>query len=342
MKHYITVFEGNDKIQTYLLNILPSFSSGRITIGRLPTNDIVLPYQSVSRSHAVIELRGDVLDMVDTGSLNKLRVNGIAYERIRLTNGVSVAIGTSVNIISLQYTAVAESDAPKVKPINSVDDNTVIFNMNGQQNATSASVPSKPESDKAEDDGWAPMPRGTSHKATPVAPLGQNHPSANTPSPSQSQSEPQTPDSDPKQTPTKTASPSKAYMGRRFIAFMADMVICTFMIIGAAVLMLMLLNNVFGIKVIALLSFLVAISVSWIYSTLGESGESGATLGKMAVGLKVVDCKTGSTVSVKTASIRFFSKFLSMFILFAGFLPIFGKKQTFHDYLSKTKIIKNN
>ena len=123
---------------------------------------------------------------------------------------------------------------------------------------------------------------------------------------------------------------------------MADFVICAFMVVGAAFLMLLTLNWISGIKAIALLTFIVALAVLWVYYTLGESGETGATIGKMALGLKVVDIKTHKTVSAKTASKRFFAKLLSVFILFIGFFPIFGKKQTFHDYISGTQVVKNS
>lgn len=336
MRHYITVFEGKEKIQTYLLNVLPSFSSGRITIGRLQTNDIVLPYQSVSRSHAVIELRADVLDMVDTGSLNKLRVNGVAYERIRLVDGLSVTIGTSENTISLQYTAAPEPDfvSPQTGTAKT-DDNTAVFDlkkMPGLPPVTSAPKNEMHDS-KDDDDGWAPMPRGSSHKAEPVSTPARERAAAQMqPKPSQSEPSAQT------RHGKKVAA---AYMGKRLIAFMADFVICAFMIVGAAVLMLLALNRISGIEVIAILTFIVAIAVSWVYYTLGESGETGATLGKMALGLKVIDIKTRKTISVKTATKRFFAKILSALILFLGFLPIFGKKQTFHDYISGTRVVKN-
>ena len=335
MKHYITVFEGNEKMQTYLLNILPSFSSGRITIGRLQTNDIVLPYQSVSRSHAVIELRGDVLDIVDTGSLNKLRVNGVAYERIRLVDGLSVTIGTSVNTISLQYTVAEEPDFVSPQPgAAKTDDNTAVFDLKKMPHLSPVTEAPKNEIPALQDDdaGWAPMPRGSSHKAEPVSIPVNRRPAAQM----QSKPSPQ---------PSAQAQPDKkvaaAYMGKRLIAFMADFVICAFMIVGAAVLMLLALNRISGVEVIAILTFIVAIAVSWIYYTLGESGETGATLGKMALGLRVIDIKTRKTISVKTATKRFFAKILSALILFLGFLPIFGRKQTFHDYISGTRVVKN-
>ena len=214
------------------------------------------------------------------------------------------------------------------------------------------------------DDIWSPMPRGSSHKATPVPPLNSrestilgevspqktpnqpvSHPQQpqHTPTTSQAQSQSQPQPQAKPQTPARPAGKViKASTSRRFIAFMADFVICAFMVVGAAFLMLLTLNWISGIKAIALLTFIVALAVLWVYYTLGESGETGATIGKMALGLKVVDIKTHKTVSAKTASKRFFAKLLSVFILFIGFFPIFGKKQTFHDYISGTQVVKNS
>lgn len=358
MRHYITVFEGNEKIQTYLLNVLPAFETGRITVGRLPENDIVLPYQSVSRKHAVIEFRGGVVDIVDAGSLNKLRVNGVAYERIRLADGLEVTIGTSTNTISLKYTAIADPVPEKSQPgVTKTDDGTAIFDLSElRKEKQQSEKPKKQPSAEEIDDVWSPMPKGTSHKAVPVSPLNSRgqaitgelsgeEKAGNPVSPTKQEKPKTQPEAsrgdNPADQPHQTQKITKAFVGRRFIAFMADFVICAFMIVGAAFILLMSLNQL-GIKVIALFTFIIAILVSWVYYALCESGASGATLGKMALGLKVVDAKTMQTVDAKIATKRFFSKILSALILFIGFLPIFGKKQTFHDYLSGTKVIKNN
>ena len=104
MKHYLTVFLENEKQKTILLNSLSAYDTGEIKIGRADDNDIILPFPSVSRHHAVIQFSGDVVEVVDAGSLNKIRVSGTAYSRIRLTSGMNVTIGTSNTVITLRYT----------------------------------------------------------------------------------------------------------------------------------------------------------------------------------------------------------------------------------------------
>lgn len=114
MKHYLTVFLENEKQKTILLNSLTSFEDGEIKIGRADDNDIILPFPSVSRHHAIIKFTGDVVEIVDAGSLNKIRVSGTAYSRIRLASGMNVTIGTSNSVITLRYTC-EESKSKQVK-----------------------------------------------------------------------------------------------------------------------------------------------------------------------------------------------------------------------------------
>ena len=131
-------------------------------------------------------------------------------------------------------------------------------------------------------------------------------------------------------------------MGARVFAAMMDFTICMFMGIGAAILMLLLLNHLnLGIKIIIFLTFLITLFVVWIYFALGESGESKGTMGKVAMGLCVEDLKTNERISFQKATKRFFAKVLSTLILFLGYIPMFGKKQTLHDYLAGTKVVKN-
>ena len=114
MKHYLTVFLDNEKQKTILLNSLSSFEDGEIKIGRADDNDIILPFPSVSRHHALLQFSGDTVDIIDAGSLNKIRVSGTAYSKIRLAHGMNVTIGTSNSVITLRYTC-EEGKSERVK-----------------------------------------------------------------------------------------------------------------------------------------------------------------------------------------------------------------------------------
>ena len=71
-------------------------SKSEITIGRGQTNDIVLQDSRVSRSHARFEFdaQGGVT-VVDLGSTNGVRVNGIPVDRAKIQPGDVVIVGGS-------------------------------------------------------------------------------------------------------------------------------------------------------------------------------------------------------------------------------------------------------
>ena len=78
----------------------------------------------------------------------------------------------------------------------------------------------------------------------------------------------------------------------------------------------------------------------WLYFACMESSKYQATLGKMALGIKVVDLN-GNRVSFLRATGRHFSKIVSMMILGIGFLMIaFTKnKQGLHDKISNSFVV---
>ncbi|MGE0455112.1 MAG: FHA domain-containing protein [Vicinamibacteria bacterium] len=66
-----------------------------LSIGRDPSNDLVLPDAMVSRRHAVIELRGGQYFLRDSSSSNGSLVNGDRVTERSLRDGDLVAIGTA-------------------------------------------------------------------------------------------------------------------------------------------------------------------------------------------------------------------------------------------------------
>jgi uncharacterized RDD family membrane protein YckC len=86
-----------------------------------------------------------------------------------------------------------------------------------------------------------------------------------------------------------------------------------------------------------LLSFV----IGWLYFALMESSERGATLGKMALGLRVVT-GNGQRLTFLNATGRYFAKILSAIILFIGFIMIgfTDKKRGLHDMIANTLVIK--
>lgn len=85
---------------------------------------------------------------------------------------------------------------------------------------------------------------------------------------------------------------------------------------------------------------LVLIAMNWFYSAILESSARGATLGKMALGLRVTDV-AGKRIGFGRASGRFFAKFLSALILMIGFIMagFTARKQALHDMLAGCLVI---
>lgn len=70
----------------------------------------------------------------------------------------------------------------------------------------------------------------------------------------------------------------------------------------------------------------------------------GATPGKMAIGAKIVDAKTGERPSTARLVVRYFSYLVSALPFFLGFLwiGISRRKQGFHDKIARTMVINDD
>lgn len=92
---------------------------------------------------------------------------------------------------------------------------------------------------------------------------------------------------------------------------------------------------------LALLAGIFSLIMQWLYYALMESSATGGTLGKMALGIKVVDYE-GNRISFARASGRYFSKIITNMTLLigyiiAGFTP---KKQALHDIIASCIVIR--
>jgi uncharacterized RDD family membrane protein YckC len=86
---------------------------------------------------------------------------------------------------------------------------------------------------------------------------------------------------------------------------------------------------------------LLSLVIAWLYFALLESSERGATVGKMAMGLRVVS-NDGRRISFMNATGRYFAKILSAMIFGIGFLMIAftDRKRGLHDMIASTLVIK--
>lgn len=144
----------------------------------------------------------------------------------------------------------------------------------------------------------------------------------------------------------KVKSNNHAGFWLRFLAYLIDTIIVgavgTVLVLTAAFPLTLTVGSlspaqlVYGMFIIAFI-FL----GQWLYYALMESSRYQATVGKIALKLKVVDY-SGERLTFWRATGRFFAKFLSMIILYIGFLMIgwTEKKQGLHDMIAETYVVK--
>ncbi|TWT15969.1 RDD family protein [Reyranella sp. CPCC 100927] len=132
----------------------------------------------------------------------------------------------------------------------------------------------------------------------------------------------------------------------RFVAYVIDAVILS--IVGWIVRLL--LRLIMGVQAavgtpqfdtVMITSGLVGLIVSWLYFALQESSESGATVGKRVLGLRVLR-GDGTQLTFARATGRFLGKFVSSFILMIGYIMagFTERKRALHDMIADTVVIK--
>lgn len=82
------------------------------------------------------------------------------------------------------------------------------------------------------------------------------------------------------------------------------------------------------------LLFAVVYIVCWMYFA--------ATPGKVLMGLRVVDAKTGNKINFKQALVRYLGYIISALVCFLGYIWVVfdDKKQAWHDKMADTVVIK--
>ncbi|MCU0412709.1 MAG: RDD family protein [Bacteroidetes bacterium] len=89
-------------------------------------------------------------------------------------------------------------------------------------------------------------------------------------------------------------------------------------------------------------AILLSVIMSWLYFALMESSSRGATLGKMALGIRVTDL-SGNRISFGKATGRYFGKIVSSMILMIGYLmaAFTEKKQALHDMMAGCLVVND-
>ncbi len=92
-----------------------------------------------------------------------------------------------------------------------------------------------------------------------------------------------------------------------------------------------------------ILLILGSVLINWLYYALMESSRQQATLGKMAMNIKVTDID-GKRISFGRATGRHFAKFISDIIINIGYIfaAFTDKKQALHDLITDCLVINND
>lgn len=132
------------------------------------------------------------------------------------------------------------------------------------------------------------------------------------------------------------AGPAYGAFWRRLAAFLID-----WMLLGAAEVFLGLVVLVVAPDALARVAP-VSAAIAWAYFALMESSPAQATLGKIALDLKVTDLD-GGVITFRRASFRYWFKTLSTLTLGIGWLlaAFSPRRQALHDLLARTVVVRN-
>jgi uncharacterized RDD family membrane protein YckC len=154
---------------------------------------------------------------------------------------------------------------------------------------------------------------------------------------------PLSPGAAPASAPTDAAVGVYAGFWKRFAAFILDYIIVVVLAMMAGAVIGLIYGVGAGAPTDDVASGLGAIAgflVWWLYYALMESSATQATLGKMALGIRVVDGE-GNAVSFWRATGRNLSKLLSGLILMIGYLMagFTPRKQALHDIVAGCLVV---
>lgn len=121
----------------------------------------------------------------------------------------------------------------------------------------------------------------------------------------------------------------RAGFGRRLVAFLIDVVI-----LGVVQSILWAITNP-GV------AYGVGTLLSLAYYTYLEGSGSGQTVGKRALGIRVIDFRTGDSIGHGRAFIRWISRILSTIPCLLGYFWMLWdrEKQTWHDKLATSVVV---
>jgi uncharacterized RDD family membrane protein YckC len=129
--------------------------------------------------------------------------------------------------------------------------------------------------------------------------------------------------------PAGGASGPRANFGRRFVAWLVDTI---------------LLGIVFGVVYVLIdpvTANLLSLVGGLAYYGYFEGSASGQTVGKKALGIRVIDFRAGGPIGFGRGLLRYIGKVISSIPCFLGFLWMLWdrEKQTWHDKIATTVVV---
>ncbi|MEC0182954.1 RDD family protein [Paenibacillus peoriae] len=87
----------------------------------------------------------------------------------------------------------------------------------------------------------------------------------------------------------------------------------------------------------------VLFSIGWLYYAVMESSKFRGTVGKLALGIIVVD-EHNEKITFGRASARYWSRIITFFTIFVGYImaAFTAKKQALHDKIARTYVVNKN
>jgi uncharacterized RDD family membrane protein YckC len=153
--------------------------------------------------------------------------------------------------------------------------------------------------------------------------------------PSQQPVEPgTTPPVQPAWTPQGPSGP-RASFGRRLVGFIIDTLV---LLIAFIVVVTVAAEISEALGILAVFASIIGI---FAYYIVLEGGPTGQTLGKRALGIRVIDQNTGGPIGYGRSTIRLIGRYLSQIPCYLGYFWMLWdrEKQTWYDKLSSSVVV---
>jgi uncharacterized RDD family membrane protein YckC len=129
-------------------------------------------------------------------------------------------------------------------------------------------------------------------------------------------------------TPGGPSGPRAGFWRRFGAAFIDGLIIG----VPIAILAAIVKSNAFGV---------VYVAAALVYFTYFEGSESGQTVGKRALGIRVIDFSSGGSIGYGRAALRWIGRLISSIPCYLGYLWMLWdkEKQTWHDKIANDVVV---